>query len=306
MSGSPLAAGFGHAGVEAVDVAHADLRHLAVAVLHLAHRPFERDDRLLRVGDDRRQQVRDAVIGGELEHLRVDHDQPAAFGLQPIDEGQDHGVDRHRLARAGGARDQEMRHAGEIDDHRLAADRLAERDREAVLRLLEILAGEQLAQVDDLAALVRQLDADRVAALHDGDAGGDRRHRAGDVVGEPDDARRLDAGRGLELVERDDRAGADVDDLALDAEIVEHAFEQPGVLLERVGRDLAQRLLRLGEHHERRHRPFAALREGEFQLGVGGGAGAGLQRAGRRRNARRGGRALCFRLGARSIGCRVP
>ena len=61
---------------------------------------------------------------------------------------------------------------------------------------------------------------------HDGDAGGDRAHRAGDVVGEADDARGLDAGRRLELVERDDRAGADIDDLALHAEIVEHAFEQ--------------------------------------------------------------------------------
>ena len=234
VSGSPLAARLGDAGVEAVDVAHADLRHLLVAVLHLAHRPFERDDRLLRVGDDGRQQMRDAVVDRELEHLRVDHDEPALLGLHAIEERQDHGVDRDRLARAGGAGDQEMRHAGEVDDDRLAADRLAERDGEAVLRLLEILAGEQFAQIDRLAALVRQLDADRVAALHHGDAGGDGRHRAGDVVGEADHPRGLDAGRGLELVEGDDRARAHVDDLALDAEIVEDAFEQARVLLQRV------------------------------------------------------------------------
>ena len=41
-------AGVGEARIVAVDVAHAELRHLLVAVLHLAHRPFERDDRLLR------------------------------------------------------------------------------------------------------------------------------------------------------------------------------------------------------------------------------------------------------------------
>ena len=73
---------------------------------------------------------------------------------------------------------------------------------------------------------------------HHGDAGGDRAHRAGDVVGEADDARGFDAGRRLQLVERDDRAGADIDDLALDAEIVEHAFEQARVLLQRVLGDL--------------------------------------------------------------------
>ena len=119
--------------------------------------------------------------------------------------------------------------------------------RAGVVRSAEVLAGEQFAQVDRLAALVRQLDADGVLARNDRDAGGDGAHRAGDVVGEADDARRLDAGRGLQLVEGDHRAGADVDDLALDAEIVEHAFEQPRVLLERVLRDLcAGRFLRLG------------------------------------------------------------
>ena len=49
---------------------------------------------------------------------------------------------------------------------------------------LEIAAGQQLAQIDGLALGVGQLDADGVAAGHDGDAGGDRAHRAGDVVGE--------------------------------------------------------------------------------------------------------------------------
>ena len=112
--------------------------------------------------------------------------------------------------------------------------------------------GQELAQVHGLALLVRQLDADGVAARHDRDAGRDGRHRAGDVVGEADDAGRLGAGRGLELVERDDRAGPHVDDLAADAEILERRFEQRRVLLQRVlrhGRDL---LLRLGEERQRR------------------------------------------------------
>ncbi len=51
-------------------------------------------------------------------------------GAQPVDQGQDHGVDGDRLAGAGGAGDQQMRHAREIDDHRLAADGLAEAERQ--------------------------------------------------------------------------------------------------------------------------------------------------------------------------------
>ena len=261
-----LGEGLGDAGVEAVDVAHAELRHLLVAILHLPHRPFERDDGLLRIGDDRGQEVRDAIVSGELEHLRIDHDEPASLGLHAVEEREDHGVDRDRLARAGGAGDQEVRHAGQVNDHRVAADGLAERDRQAMIRLAELFAGEKLAQIDGVAALVRQFDADGVAALNHRHAGRDRRHRAGDVVGEPDDPRRLDAGRRLEFVKGDDRARAHVDDLAFHAEIVEDPFKQARVLLQRILRDFrADRFLRLGQHRDRGHDPFAARPGGHVQ-----------------------------------------
>ena len=67
-----------------------------------------------------------------------------------------------------------MRHLGDVDDHRLAADRLAERHGKLGLAGLEITGTDQLAEIDGLAALVRQFDADGVAAGDDGDAGGDR------------------------------------------------------------------------------------------------------------------------------------
>ena len=57
-----LLGGLADALIKAVDVADADLRHLAVAVFHLADGPFERDDGLGWVGDDGRQQMRDAII----------------------------------------------------------------------------------------------------------------------------------------------------------------------------------------------------------------------------------------------------
>ena len=103
------------------DVAHAEPRHLAIALLHLAHRPFERDHGLARIGDDRRQEMRDAVIDGKLQHLRVDHDQPAR-PRGDTGRAADRIIvfDGDRLARAGGAGDEQMRHLGEIDDHRLA------------------------------------------------------------------------------------------------------------------------------------------------------------------------------------------
>ncbi len=176
--------------------------------------------------------MRNAVIDRQFQHLRIDHDQAALFGLQPVDQAQDHRVDRDRLAGAGGAGDQQMRHAREIDDHRFAADGLAEAERQLCRGFVIASASQHLAQIDLLAVLVRQFDADGVAARHDGDARRHRAHRAGDVVGKADDARRFDAGRGLQFVKRDHRTRPRIDDLALDAEILKHAFERLGVFLD--------------------------------------------------------------------------
>ena len=75
VSVSPLRRASSMRCVEAGDVAHAELRHRPVALLHLAHRPFQRDHRLPGLGDHRRQQMRDAVVDRKLQHLRVDHDE---------------------------------------------------------------------------------------------------------------------------------------------------------------------------------------------------------------------------------------
>src|SRR6185436_11420618 len=160
-------------------------------------------------------------------------------------------------------------------DDRLAADGLAKADRQLALHLLEVGTRQHLAQIDGLARLVGQLDADRVAAWNHGNAGRDGAHRAGDVVGERDHAARLDAGRGLELIKGDDGAGADIDDVALDAEIVEHAFEAAGLGFEPLGAVLFADALVLGFGEEAE---LGQLETGfvleERTLGFAGGAAA--------------------------------
>jgi len=74
--------------------------------------------------------------------------------LEPVEQRQDHGVDGDRFAGAGGAGDEQMRHPRQIDDDGLAADRLAQRDGQLVLRGGEILAGEQFTKINCFAALV--------------------------------------------------------------------------------------------------------------------------------------------------------
>ena len=253
------------------------MRHQPVALVHLPHDPLQRHHRLGRVGDDGGQQVRDVLVDRELDHLGVDHDHPQLLRRQPVEQRQDHGVDRHRLARAGGAGDQQMRHAGEVGDDRLAGDVLAQRQRQARAAAGVDVGLQQLAQIDGGAALVGQLDADHVAAGDDGDAHRQRAQRAGDVVGEADHARGAGAGRRLQLVEGDHRAGLGVDDLAAHAEIVEHGLE--------LARGLGQGLRRLawaGDRLDRRQQVEARQLEARCPAApaAGSGAGAGLRGGG--------------------------
>ena len=62
------------------DVLRARVGEELVAALHLVDRPLERRRRLLHVGDDRQQHVRDAIEGRELDDLRIDHESRSSSG----------------------------------------------------------------------------------------------------------------------------------------------------------------------------------------------------------------------------------
>ena len=117
-----------HGLVEVVDVAEAEVGQVVVPLVHLADHPLQRLGRLLRAGDDRRDQVRDAFVARQLDPLRVDHDHPDLVGRRPHQQRADHRVDEARLAGAGGAGDQQVRHLRQVGDDEAALDVLAEAD----------------------------------------------------------------------------------------------------------------------------------------------------------------------------------
>ena len=73
-----------------LDVADAFGRERLVALLHLADGPAQRVGGLLRIDDDRRQQVRDVLVHPELEPLRIDHDQPHVVGRRAVEDAGEH------------------------------------------------------------------------------------------------------------------------------------------------------------------------------------------------------------------------
>ena len=61
-----------------------------VALFHLPHRPAQRVRGLLRIDDNRRQQVRDVFVHAELEALRIDHDHPHIVRRRAVEDAREH------------------------------------------------------------------------------------------------------------------------------------------------------------------------------------------------------------------------
>jgi hypothetical protein len=114
--------------------------------------------------------VRDVLVDPQLQPLGVDEDQAHLVRRGLVQDRRDHAVEADALAGAGGPRDEQVRHGGQVRHVRLAAHRLAQAEGEARARLVEGLALEDLAEVDRLPDLVRDLDAHGAAAADAVDA----------------------------------------------------------------------------------------------------------------------------------------
>ena len=117
-----------------------------VAGLHLVDRPLERGLGPLGLGDDRHEQVGQAVVGRQLDPLEVHQDHPDVVRRRLAQQAGDDRVDHDALARAGRAGDEQVRHLGQVD--RLGDAGHVAPEREGQLRL----GGRELDLLEDRAA----------------------------------------------------------------------------------------------------------------------------------------------------------
>ena len=229
-------AGLGHLLVETGQIPHTDGRHQLVAFFHLGHAPVERVRGVLHVGHHRREQVRDAFVHRQFEHLRVDHDQPHLVGLALVEQRQDHGVDTHRLAGTGRARHQQVRHLAQIGHHRVAGNILAQADGQRRVHIVIGLGAENLRQAHGLALGVGQLERHARLARHGFDhPDRDQRQRARQILGQIDHLRTLHADRRFKFVTGDDRARIGGDHLHLDAKVGQFLLDEARGEFQRFG-----------------------------------------------------------------------
>ena len=203
-------------------IAYADFGEEAVALEHLDHGPLQGAGGLLRVGDDRDIEVRDAVINAELDHLRVDHDELDLVGPGLIEQREDQRVHAHRFAGAGGARDEHVRQLCNVADDALAADVLADGKAQLGLGVCKLGGVDDIPQADGADDLVRHLDADGGDLFGDGrDAHVHNAQGQGQIAREIRHARELHALLKLDIIAGDGGAAGHAHDVGGDAEAVQ-------------------------------------------------------------------------------------
>ncbi len=223
----------GHRLVEVVDVLEAVVRQVVVARVHLLDDPFEGLGGLLGVGDDGRDEVRDALVDREFHALGVDEDHAHLLGRRTHHDRRDHGVDEGGLTGTGLAGHQHVRGLGQVGDDVAALDVLADADDERVLVAAGGRGAQDVAEGHVFAVGVGDLDADGALA-------GDRRedthvgggHRVGDVLRQVGELVDLDAGAEDDLVAGDCRAAGEAGDARVDVEVL----RRPGRAPRRPGR----------------------------------------------------------------------
>ena len=189
-----------------LDVADAALRQQLQPPLHFARGVAQHVRRDLRVGDHRREQVRNVFVEAQFQALRVDQHQFQFVRRGLVEHAHQQGIEEHALAGAGRSGDQQVRHLRQIGGANAADQVLAERKRQLRRRMRELRRFDHLAQRDRFAVRVGHFDADRRFAGNALDQDRFGAQRQAQIVGQPGDAAVLDARFGLEFVGGDHRA----------------------------------------------------------------------------------------------------
>ena len=215
-----------HCLVEVVDVLEAEGGQVVVAGVHLAHHPLQSLSRLLRGGDDRRDEVGDALVDGQLHPLGVHQHHAHLLRRGAHHDRGDHRVDEGGLTRSGLTGHQKVRGLGQVGDDVVALNVLAQPDHQRVRLLARGLGAQDVAELDHLPVAVGDLDANGALSRNGGEqtdlVGG---HRVGDVLLQPRDARDVDPPTPVDLVAGDLRTARVAGDRGVHVELGEDILQ---------------------------------------------------------------------------------
>ena len=102
--------------------------------------------------------MRNSVVNGKLNHLRIHHDQLYVIRMCLIQDTHNQGVDANRFTGTSGTSDQHVRHLCDVRNHRLTCDVLTNCKGQFGIKLLKLLALQKVTQRNHHIFLVRDLN----------------------------------------------------------------------------------------------------------------------------------------------------
>ena len=144
--------------VVVLDMAHARGLHVHVALLHLLHEPLQSSGCLLRLRDDRGDQVRDALVRGELHHLRVNQDEANLFRRRAGEQRNEHRVHKRGLTGTGRTCHEQVRHLLHRGRDKVTLNVLAQADEHRVMITTDVRGVEDIAQANHFTVGVGDLN----------------------------------------------------------------------------------------------------------------------------------------------------
>ncbi len=215
-------AGLIHLTVIAGQVANPQGGHQLVTPLHFPDAPAQAVGGVFHIGNDRGQQVRNALIDRQLQHLRVHQHQSYFVRRGFVQQAEQHHVHAHGFPRASGTRHQQVGHFGQIRHDGFAGDIVTQGHGEHGFGLGIHIRGQHFTQAHDFPVLVGNLNPHhRFAGNHFHHPHADHRQRTGQVFGQIGNPAGLDPGGGLNLEPGHHRPGLHRDHLDLDPEVLE-------------------------------------------------------------------------------------
>ncbi|MND86709.1 hypothetical protein D3C80_786870 [compost metagenome] len=130
-----------------------------------------------------------------------------------------------------------MRHLSQFCNDRLTTDAFTEAKWQTIVRGFERTRVDHLTEINRFAIGIRQFNTDDIATRNDGDASRQCRHRTGNIISKTNDTGRLHTRCRFKFIERNDRAGANMNDLATHAKIFQHAFKKASTAFKHFLRD---------------------------------------------------------------------
>ena len=112
-------------GIEVIHVPESEVRKVVVTLVHLGDDPLQSIRGLLRVGDDRGDQVRNTFVNTQLHSLGIHEDHAHFVRGCPHQYRCDQCINAARLTRTRGSRDEDVRHLGEVRNNELPLNVLA-------------------------------------------------------------------------------------------------------------------------------------------------------------------------------------